>query len=450
MRPPDLNFATIWRRSGPRWGIIVAALLSCSVLTTAALMYWYTSARLFDTLDQSVVEQLELLSARPPAMLTFMITSRLQRPPPVVTQVGLFGADRQPIVGDVSIIPSRLKLDSKAHEVRATTADDFHWRAAGRQLPDGRILIVARSADEILTVQRGLLRSVGIILIPGIFLSLAAGAAIGINSERRLRQINSIAERIIEGDLAQRLPVAPRGDELDRLCIIVNRILDRLESGIDALSSVGENIAHDLRTPLTTVRTRIERSLEMCGPGTQLALTLEQSLKGIDQTLSIATALLRIASIQHGKQASAFQPFDLAEVASETAEIFAPMAEAKGQALTTVISGPAVIIGDRALIVEALVNLVDNAIKFTPEGGRIEIALNDTAGKPILTVSDSGIGIPAEHQQAVFRRFYRIEKSRTTPGTGLGLSLVAAIAELHNFDLSISELSPGCRVALKC
>lgn len=445
-----MNFAAIWRRSGPRWGIIVATLLSCSVLMTAALMYWYTSAKLFDTLDQSVVEQLELLSARPPAMLTFMITSRLQRPPPVVTQVGLFTANREPIVGDVSIIPGKLRLDSKAHEVRATVAPDLHWRAAGRQLPDGRILIVARSADEILAIQRGLLRAVGLILIPGILLSLAAGATIGINSERRLRQINSVAEQIIEGDLTQRLPVAPRGDELDRLCIIVNRILDRLESGIDALSSVGENIAHDVRTPLTTVRTRIERSLGMCDVGTPLALTLEQSLRGIDQALSITTALLRIASIQHGKPSAAFRSFDLAEVVHETAEIFGPMAESKGQTLRTVISGPATVTGDRALIVEALVNLVDNAIKFTPDGGRIEIAVTGTARKPILTVSDTGIGIPAEHQQAVFRRFYRVEKSRTTPGTGLGLSLVAAIAELHNFDLSITELSPGCRVTLKC
>jgi signal transduction histidine kinase len=439
-----------WRRSGLRWGAAVAAFLSCSFLIMFALMYWRSSALLFDSVDRTVVEQLELLSARPAEMLPFMITSRLNRPPPVITQVGLFAPDRKLIVGDVAEIPDELVLDGRAHDVRAPVLPDMHWRAAGRRLSNGRILIVARSADEILEVQAGLRQYAGLAIVPAILLSLAGGTIIGINSERRLRQINTIAERIMTGDLDERLPVRSRGDELDRLCEIFNRILARLQTGIDALTYVGENIAHDLRTPLTATRTRLERSLSLAGSGTPLGMILDQSLTGIDQTLSIVTALLRISDIQHGNRAKAFQCFDLGEIIQETAESYQPLAEDKGVALDVSVDTSATISGDRQLIVEALVNLLDNAIKFTPPCGRVSISLTGQTSQPVLTVSDTGVGIPSEQRQAIFNRFHRLDESRTTPGTGLGLSLVAAIVELHRFKLTLEDNHPGCRMTISC
>jgi signal transduction histidine kinase len=414
------------------------------------LMYWHSSTLLFSTIDRSVIEQLDLLSARPPDLLPFLITSRLNRPPPVVTQVGLFAADHSLIVGDMAEWPEELLLDSAAHNVRAPALPDAHWRAAGKRLPGGDILIVARSADEILEVQDGLRRYLGIALVPAILLSLVGGAIIGINSERRLQQINNVAERIMDGDLEERLPVTPRGDELDRLCMIFNRVLARLQSGVDALTCVGENIAHDLRTPLTAVRARLERSRVGALDGTPQGEVLDHALAGIDQALSIVTALLRIADIQHGARASHFQSFDLANIVQETAESYQPVAEDKGITLTTSIAIPALISGDRQLMIEALVNLVDNAIKFTPAGGEVDIALKGEPSRPALSVSDSGIGIPPEQRLAVFRRFYRLEKSRTTPGVGLGLSLVAAIAQLHRFELALEDNQPGCRITILC
>jgi signal transduction histidine kinase len=449
MRQNDIPLTAIWRRSGPRWGIAVALLLSGSLLAMGALMYWYTSATLFHSIDQSVTEQLELLSARPPDMLPFMVASRLQRHPPVITQAALFAADRTLIVGDVASIPAGLILDGKAHDVRAALPN-LHWRAAGRRLADGRVLLVARSADEILDVQAGLLRYIWVILIPGILLSLAAGATIGIHSEKRLRQINIIAQQIIDGDLTLRLPLGAHNDELDRLCMIVNRILVRLEHGVEALSSVGENIAHDLRTPLTAVRTRIERSHSMSEAGTPIEQTLGQSLRGIDQALSIITALLRIANIRYGTRASAFREFDLTELIAETAEDFSPLAEVKSIQLQTIAREPWLITGDRELMTEAIVNLVDNAIKFTPENGHVEIRLSGSPQHPVLSISDTGMGIPPEHQRAIFRKFYRLEESRTTPGTGLGLSLVAAIADLHRFDVAIKDGLEGCCITMNC
>ncbi len=435
---------------GLRWGVAVAVLLGGSLIAMFGLMYWRSSALLFDTLDRSVREQLVLLSARPPDMLAFMITSRMHHRPAVVTQVGLFDADLRPIVGDVAQIPDGLARDGKVHPVLAPGQPPVHWRAAGRTLADGRILIVARDAEEVLAVQTGLVHGAVIGIVPAILLSLGVGAWAGIATEQRLRRLNAIAERIIAGDLGERLPQCDNGDELDRLCAIVNRILGRLEEGVEALKGVGENIAHDLRTPLTAMRARLERALRLAGPETPLGAIIGQSIESADRALSIVTALLRISDIQHVRRESAFAEFDLAQIVQETAESYQPVAEEKFVDLSCDIVAPAAIVGDRQLLIEALVNLVDNAVKFTPRGGQARIVLGGTPGRPVITVSDTGPGISPQARSAVFQRFYRADASRTTPGSGLGLSMVAAIIKLHRFSIRIRETEPGCCIDILC
>ncbi len=223
---------------------------------------------LFETLDRSVKEQLELLAAHPADLLSFMIQSRMNGGPGVVTRVGLFETGGAPIVGDVTRIPSTLKLDGRVQAVIAPENPAEHWRAAGRRLPNSRVLVVSRGADEVLEVRADLARGAVAGIIPAILLSLAGGALVGFATERRLQRLNVVAERIIAGDLQERLPEKFDGDELDRLCAIVNRILGRLEEMVGALRAAGDNIAHDLRTPLTSVRARLERLVAMAGPET--------------------------------------------------------------------------------------------------------------------------------------------------------------------------------------
>lgn len=439
-----------WRRRGPRWGVAVAALLGASLLGMFGLFYWRSTALLFSTLDRSVVEQLELLAARPPDMLRFMIVSRMNGGAAVITRVGLFTADLVPVAGDITRAPPGLALDGLVHPFALPGDARSHWRAAGRILPDGQRLYVARDDQEILEIRADLLRAAAFGIIPGTLLCIGCGVLVGALTERRLLRLNDAAGAIIEGHIQQRLPANPDGDELDRLCMIVNRMLDRLEDGVTALSSVGENIAHDLRTPLAALRARLDRVSGMLEADASAKSAVEQCLGNVDQALGTITALLRIADIQHGVRISGMSDMDLRDVALETADSFRAVAEEKNLTFAVEIAVDAHIVADRALMIEALVNLVDNAIKFTPSGGAVTIALVGAPGRPMLTVADTGPGIPEAARRAVLQRFVRLEASRSSPGSGLGLSLVAAIARLHRFGLDIEDNQPGCRVEMRC
>lgn len=445
----------LWRSRGLRWGAGFAAILGGSLLAMFALMFWRSTTLLFDTMDRAVLEQLQLLSARPPDMLAFMIESRMNNAPAVHTRVGLFDASGSYLLGDILAIPDRLALDSRIHQVTAPGADTGqaveHWRAAGRQLPDRRILVVAREADAILAVRAELIHGAALGIVPAILLSLAGGALVGIASERRLRSLAAVAARIIDGDLRQRLPANPDGDELDRLCAIVNRMLARLEETMGALKGVGDNIAHDLRTPLTALRARLEQAQRQAGEDSEIGQSLQRGLEGVDRALSIITALLRISDIRHSNRRSGFTHFDLAALLKETAENYAPLAEDRLLRLAFhPAAAPVLLFGDRQLIAEALVNLVDNAIKFSPPGGTVTLALEPRPHGPAIVVADTGPGIPPEARDAVFKRFYRADRSRSTPGSGLGLSLVAEIMALHDFSIAIADNRPGSRFELRC
>lgn len=447
MRPSDLL-----RRTGFRYGVGLAVLLSAAMLSMFGVTFWLGSAALFGATDRSIVEQLELLAARPPDLLPFMIQSRLNHQPAVITLVGLYATDGRLIVGDLGSEPPEIPLDGVAHEVVAAAPPGLpaeRRRVAGRRLPDGRLLYVGRNVEEIAEVRGDLIRALLLGLIPAIVLSIAGGAVFGIRAERRLAVLREAAERIIEGHIHERLPVSRREDELDQLCRHMNRVLDRSEELVSALKAVGEDIAHDLRTPLTAVRAGLERGAKAAGmPDKQAAI--ERSIAGLDRALSIVTALLRIAEIERARRKAGFSSFDLAAVVRDTAETYLPVAEDKGVRLTVEAAQPVEVSGDQDLLTEALVNLLDNAVKFTPSGGQVSITLGGGPDRPIVRVTDSGPGIPKEEREAVFRRFYRGEKSRSTRGTGLGLSLVAAIAKVHGFAVCLEDDGPGCTMELLC
>lgn len=444
------NNRPLWRSRGMRWGVAVAALLAVCQLAMLSVVYWRGTALLFGTLDRSVTEQLALLAARPPSMLEFMVSSRMQGGEAVVTRVGLFSADGGQMVGNLPRIPAALALDGRAHRIVETDAAEIALQMAGRVLPDGRILIVAREVSEILGVRSDIARAAAIGLIPAVLLSLGGGALVGMLSERRLRRLNLIAARVIGGDLGHRLPADPGGDELDRLCVIVNEMLEQFETHVQALGEVGENIAHDLRTPLTALRVRLERAERLAGGETEAGQAVGACLGNVDQALSTITALLRIGDIQRRTRVLAFQPVDLGAIVRETTEIFQPIAEDRGVALVADLASNAEVLGDRDLLIEALVNLVDNALKFTPRGGRVEVGVQGTLARPALFVGDNGPGIAPALRSHVQRRFARLDASRTKPGSGLGLSLVAAIAALHRFTFTIEDNAPGSRAILKC
>ena len=262
-------------------------------------------------------------------------------------------------------------------------------------------------------------------------------------------EVNRKIQRIVAGDLRQRLPTTGRGDPFDQLAVSVNQMLGDIELLIREISGVGDNIAHDLRTPLTRVRVRLERGRANASTLNELRAVVDQAIGGLDQSLTIITALLRIAEIEHSRRLEGFSQVQLGPLVREVGDLYEPIAEDKGVALRVELKDEATVSGDRDLLFEAVANLVDNAVKFTPEGGHVELALHHNNGQVEIQVKDTGPGIPEIEREAVTKRFYRSDKSRRTEGLGLGLSLVAAIVKLHGFQFAIAP-GPGCTVEIVC
>ncbi len=292
--------------------------------------------------------------------------------------------------------------------------------------------------------------TVALILLFG----LAGGALMSRNMLRRLDAINRTSGEIIKGDLTRRVPLAGSGDEFDLLAENLNRMLDRIERLMKGLREVTDSVAHDLRTPLNRLRNRLEESvarLNASGAPSSgnMAGEIERAIAETDQLIGTFNALLLIAETDAGTTRAAMTVLDLSEVAADVVELYEPLAEERHVSLVLLPAGNVTVEGNRSLIAQALANLVDNAIKYTPEGGavRIRIALTDTGVE--LSVADSGPGIPAQDRIRVVERFVRLEASRNSPGTGLGLSLVAAVAHFHNAQLELRDSDiPGATSGL--
>jgi PAS domain S-box-containing protein len=222
-----------------------------------------------------------------------------------------------------------------------------------------------------------------------------------------------------------------------------------LEEALQEAKVVGDNIAHDLRTPLTRVRIRLERGREHASTLEEMRAVADQAIAGLDQSLTTITALLRITEIEHSRRREGFSEVQLAPLIREVGDLYEPIAENKSVTLRVEAPDGATVHGDRDLLFEAVTNLVDNAVKFTPEGGRVDLALLHQEGETVIRVSDTGPGISEIEREAVTQRFYRSDKTRNTKGLGLGLSMVAAIINLHRFRLTISA-GPGCTTEIAC
>jgi signal transduction histidine kinase len=309
--------------------------------------------------------------------------------------------------------------------------------------------VIGRNIDEIAEIAEIVWRALGLGLLPAFAVAVAVGMMLSLRALGRLSDVNRRIQRIVAGDLRERLPTRGSDDPFDQLAVSVNGMLGEIETLIHEIAGVGDDIAHDLRTPLTRVRVRLERGREHAATLGELRAAVDQAIAGLDQSLAIITALLRIAEIEHSRRLERFSEVGLAPVLREVGDLYEPIAEDKHVALTVEAADEATVHGDRDLLFEAVANLVDNAVKFTPEGGRVELALLRRQGETVIRVSDTGPGIPEMERGAVTKRFYRSDKSRRTEGLGLGLSLVAAIVNLHGFRFTIGG-NPGCTAEIVC
>lgn len=329
-------------------------------------------------------------------------------------------------------------------------------RARGRvfPLPGDFLLLVAQDVHDRATTERmfttTLPWTVGLMLLFGAL----GGALMSRNMLRRLDTINRTSGEIIKGDLTRRVPLTGSGDEFDILAENLNRMLDRIERLMKGLREVTDSVAHDLRTPLNRLRNRLEESMARLNASRtesaeNMSSEIERAIAETDQLIGTFNALLLIAETDAGTNRAGMAQLDLSEVAADVAELYEPLAEERAITLTLAPVQASIVEGNRSLIAQALANLVDNAIKYTPSGGMVRILLQASERGVDLSVADNGPGIAAADRARVVERFVRLEASRSSPGTGLGLSLVAAVAHFHGAQLVLGDNQPGLKATLR-
>ena len=443
MRLPEFTRSTTFRWTLAVSGaFIVCILLMFGFILAQAYSYMTTDV---DALNNEIANA---IASHEPEQRILGLEQYLRADPHHVKLGGLFAADGHRIAGNIETLPpmlhgdagaqlaSLIKIDDRAREQQAV-------RAVARGLPDGGTLVIARSDYEFTWIVHIVERALAVGLIPALCLSLAVGALLSIRAQKRIEEVNSKIQRIVAGELRERLPARGTEDPFDKLAELVNGMLGEIEVLVRRLAGVGDDIAHDLRTPLTRVRVSLERARQKAGTLDELRGSVDHALVGLDQSLAIITALLRISEIEHSHRMDGFRNVALGDLVREVGDLYEPIAEDKQVDFAIRAEEDSTVHGDRDLLFEAIANLVDNAVKFTPQGGRVELSLLRKGKEAVVRVCDTGPGIPADESELVTRRFYRSDKSWRDPGLGLGLSLVSAIAKLHGFSLSISS-GPGC------
>jgi signal transduction histidine kinase len=291
--------------------------------------------------------------------------------------------------------------------------------------------------------RRRILRTLIWVFLGALVLALLGGQAVSRSLLRRTDIIVRTCRAIMAGNLASRIPLRGTEDELDRLSETINAMLDRTAALMDNLKEITNDIAHDLRTPVTHLRHRLERARSQAATTEDYDQALEAAIAASDDILALFSALLRIAQIEGGARRTAFAPLDLGQLLAQLGEVFGPVAEDARHHLCLSLNGPALVQGDRELLVQLFSNLIENAIIHTPAGTLVTVSLNRENNEAVVAVSDDGPGVPPEEHDKLFQRFYRREASRTRPGYGLGLALVAAITELHGARLKIDPKAVG-------
>ncbi|HZR71410.1 HAMP domain-containing sensor histidine kinase [Bradyrhizobium sp.] len=428
--------------------VALAFVLVTTVATTAVFALVYLRIGEANESRNRIILEAEAAKSvdRPVAELRTAFDVRLTNDLRRIDYAALFDAEQKFMFGNVDALPN-IPVDGKAHFVRAIRVPGSDNRLepaifVARQRPDGNIMLLGRSLLETLAFRRIVQSALLAGLAPMLLLALAIGAYFARRSSRRLTTIHDAIARIMKGDTDLRLPIGSGRDPIDKVSRDVNLMLDEIGRLLVQLKGVGDNIAHDLRSPLSVVHAQLERGLESSSDE-QLRSVVKQALSHIDRAMLAVAALLRLADVEYSPKSRNFQLIDLSAICTDLFEFYEPLAESKSIKMTLESHSPVQILGDGDLMREAVSNLIGNAIKFTPDHGAVSISVIREDGLPVVRVRDSGVGVEPGERDKIFQRFYRTSSGHRVPGSGLGLSIAAAIANLHEFDLRFNDNSPG-------
>lgn len=319
------------------------------------------------------------------------------------------------------------------------------------KLQGGWQLLVARDVSDLSAIEGTLQNTLLYALALTGFFGLIGGALISRAVLSRLNQINQTSQEIMSGDLSRRIPIVGSRDELDELATNLNAMLGQIEGLMTGMREVADNIAHDLRTPLNRLRNRLEGAMMARETPEETREALERAIEEADGLIATFNSLLLIAEAESGAQRDTLAEVDLRTIAHDIVDLYEPVAEERGIALTLSAPESVRVRGNASLVARAAANLVDNGLKYTPRGGRVSVTVDPAHGRqdgPCLWVKDTGPGIAVEDRERVLDRFVRLERSRNTPGSGLGLSLVAAVARMHGAALELGDNKPGLSAKL--
>lgn len=433
-------------------------LFGVSVLLLLGFIYWRTTGFMAAQADETINAEVQGLSEqykrRGLLGLRTIIVERLSRPGQ--RSLYLLTIGDNVLAGNLAEWP-RDTIETAPGWINFTyergTEEDKELRP-GRAMKfpmrGGFRLLVGRDVGELNAIE-GAVRSTLLtaLSITALF-GIAGGVLISRNVLRRLEDINRTSREIMSGNLTRRIPVQGSGDELDDLAQNLNRMLEQIERLMTGMREVADNIAHDLRTPLNRLRNKLEGALIGNLSREETLSALESAISEADGLISTFNSLLLIAEAETGAHRDTLEPVDLSEVIHDIADLYEPAAEDRGIALKFVAKSKVMVRGNRSLLARAAANLVENALKYTPQNGAVTVSAwrDPRDRKAKFSVRDTGPGIPEDDRERVLDRFVRLERSRNTPGSGLGLSLVSAVARMHDATISLEDAKPGLLATL--
>lgn len=447
--------ARLARAAPVRYALIFAL---CSALLMGVLLgviYWWMSTLLARHLDERIESQLQVLETdvmqdgRDSLLERVREHERRYRDSPIHLLVQ--DSSGKVLAGDLP--PTR--LGEGWHDIALVRSGldpgdrREMLRGRGEWFTQDLFVLVTHDTRDLHQTRALILGSFAAALSGTVVLALGGGLLIGRASLQRIDVVSQTARAIMAGDLSQRIPVVGSRDELGDLAEILNQMFGRIEELMANLQHVTSNIAHDLRTPLGRQRQRLESALRDPATGQSCRSVIEAAIRETDTMLNTFEAMLRIAQIEGGARRSRFSMVDLSAVVENVADAFSAVAEDEGKRLETATGPELHVRGDAELLTQMLVNLVENALHHTPAGTVLTMRLTEDARRVRLEVNDTGTGIPEEERTRVLERFYRLDRSRSTTGSGLGLSLVSAIAKLHGARIALEDNEPGLRVVLE-
>jgi signal transduction histidine kinase len=451
MTSTTTNSRLLFRTSAFQLALVYAAIFLLSVFFLFGILYWTTigsvSRQIDATIETEILGLAEQYERRGLNGLVDVLTERVNRSSDGGSIYLFADSSLRPIAGNLRRWPSVTLVADGQIEFDTSDGDGqtIRYRANILSVGPNYRLLVGRDVRELVQLntvfKRAGIWGVAVVLV----LAFTGGVFMSFSAQRKLAGINRTARRIIDGDLSQRVPITGARDEYDDLAININEMLAQIEALLGNVRHVGDSVAHDLKTPLTRLRNRLE---SLAGSGVPISAELEKCVAESDSLLATFNALLRIARIESGAYRTAFSTTELTGIVEGACDLYQAAAEQKDISLNFSSTAACPIYGDSELLAQAVTNLLDNSVKYTPAGGTIDIAIREKANNLELSVTDSGLGVPEEDHRRIQQRFIRLDAARSKPGNGLGLSLVQAVADQHRGRLEMENLQPGFKVTI--